>query len=403
MDFPEDVLKSLAPATKPDLLSALAACGFSAAGYLALHDDLRGTGMPEYDALGHYFRFGIHEGRRIPASPRVDDFLPLLRLPIADTKARRTILFQFWTNQERVADETTDWNADVAAVSAALTAAGALPYVVLGDSHSHCYSKPLIHDDLLLAPIHMLCSGGSALGLANAKSRSGYGTAIRAFFSRQAAQAEQSTVRYLFKFGQVDAEFVSVFRRIQDRQTRFVLGDFEQFARDSVARYETFLASVLEIFPYPERIKVCGIFPPALADATWRTGYVNAHIAFLETGQQVASLAKAVRDLEIPDLLTRTHMHALYNGLLQVACARLGLVFINDFTPLLSGAGVVERVWTGGNQGNDHHLSPEVLGPIIGALVKIHATPRPWGASPYGPGETPGSESDGPPEASSPG
>lgn len=383
MEFPEDVLKTLAPATGPGLLKALAACGFTPAGYLAMHDDLTSTGMTAYDALGHYFRFGQHEGRHIPVSPRIDDLLPLLRVPIADAKARRTILFQFWTNQERAADEATDWDADVTTVSAALFDAGALPYVVLGDSHSHCYSKPMIHADRLLAPIHMLCSGGSALGLANAKSRSGYGNAIREFFSRQASQADRSPVRYLFKFGQVDAEFVSVFRRIQLGQTRFTMTDFERFARDSVTRYEAFLGRLLEIFPHPDRIKVCGIFPPALADATWRTGYVNAHIAFLETGQQVESLAQAVRDLEIPDLLTRTHMHALYNGLLQVACARLGLTFINDFTPLLSGAGVVERTWTGGNVGNDHHLAPEALHPIIGALVTTHATPNPWGTSPY--------------------
>ncbi len=384
MDFPKDVLETLTPATGPELMEALAACGFTPAGYLAMHDDLIGRGMQENDALGHYFRFGLHEGRHIPVSPRIDDFLPLLRVPVTDGQARRTLLFQFWTNQERVADETTDWDADITTISAALFDAGALPYVVLGDSHSHCYSKPMIHDDVLLAPIHLLCSGGSALGLANAKSRSGYGNAIRDFFSRQASQADRSVVRYLFKFGQVDAEFVSVFRRIQHGQARFAMADFERFARESVTRYEIFLGRVLEIFPHPDRIKVCGIFPPALADATWRTGYVNAHIAFLETGQQVESLAEAVRDLEIPDLLTRTHMHALYNGLLQVACARLGLAFINDFTPLLSGAGVVERAWTGGNQGNDHHLAPEALSPIIGALVTTHATPTPWGASPYG-------------------
>lgn len=383
MDLPEEILRQFAPATETAIAEALAACGFDPQAYVALHDDLRGTGISDFEAIDHWFRHGVPEGRLIPASPRVGDYLPLLRLPIADMELRRVVLHQFWTNQERVAGEATDWAADVTAVSNALFEAGALPYVILGDSHSHCYSKPIIHDDMLLAPIHMLCSGGSAMGLVNARSRSGYGNAIRDFLARQAAEAGNSNVRFLFKFGQVDAEFTFIFRRIRARQTSFSMAEFERFAQESIARYRSFLHDVLTIFPHPERIKVCGIFPPALADETWHDGYVNAHIAFLETGREARSLARAVRAMEIPDLLTRTRMHALYNGYLQVACAQLGVVFIDDFNPLLSGAGVVDRAWTGPHEGRDHHLAPLDLAPVIGTLIRTHATPRPWGEPPY--------------------
>lgn len=383
-DVPRDILADFAPVTAEALVRALAACGFTGAGYRDLHADLASLAMSDMEAWAHYFRHGRQEHRRIQVSPRIDDYIPLFRLPIANAATRQALLFEFWSNQEHWAGDTTEWNADVAGIADAIAGAGALPYVVIGDSHSHCYSKPVIHADRLLAPIHLLCSGGSALGLNNPHSRSGYGSAALGFFSRLADKPGRWPVRILFKFGQVDAEFVSVFRRIRQGQTLFAFSDFERFARDSVAQYEAFLRRVLGVFPHAERLRVCGVFPPALADGIWRSGYVNAHIGFLETGEEVTRLAEAVRRLEIPDLLTRTRMHALYNGLLQMMAARLGIGFIDDFSPLLSGAGVVDRAYTGDHEGHDHHLSPGALEPVLGRLVVTHATPRPWGASPYG-------------------
>lgn len=382
-EVPEDILEALAPTAEPELLRALDACGFDAAGYRDGYQDLSEVDMPADAAWVHYFRYGRHEGRRFPASVAMADYIPLLRLPIADQAERRALLWRFWENREVLAGDETDWQADIAGVASALFAAGALPYVIIGDSHSHSYGKPFIHADRLLVPIHMLCSGGSALGLNNPRSRSGYGTAILAFLERQARDASRSDVRFFFKFGQVDAEFVSVFRRLRDRQIAFQLPEFEAFARHSVLQYQAFLTQVLQVFPHPDRIKVLGIFPPALADGIWRAGYVNAHIGYLETGEDVARLAEGVRQLDIPDLLTRTRMHALYNGLLQVMCARIGVTFVDDFAHLLSGHGVVDRAWTGDHEGHDHHLSPEALQPVTGMLITRHATPAVMGQSPY--------------------
>ena len=382
-EVPRDILAGFAPTTATALIEALDACGFDAAGYRDMHKDLTTRGMSADEAWVHYFRHGCKEGRRFPARAGMDSYGPLIRLPVADPEARRTVLWRFLENRQIMAGDAVDWNVDVAGSAAALFAAGALPYVIVGDSHSHCYGKTVIHAGRLLVPIHMLCLGGSAQGLNNPRSRSGYGPAVLDFVRRQGRDAAQSEVRFFFKFGQVDAEFVSTFHRRTERQTAFRLADFEAFARSSVNRYEAFLGKVLREFPFPDRIKVLGVFPPALADAVWRAGYVTAHIGFLETGEDGETLAAEIKQLEIPDLLTRTRMHGLYNGLLQIMCARLGVTFVDDCAPLLSGNGVVDRAWTGDHEGRNHHLSPDALLPITGMLISRHAQPGVMGASPY--------------------
>src|SRR6185437_11761165 len=65
------------------------------------------------------------------------------------------------------------------AVLTELRCIGCRPFLLVGDSHSNLYRRSSVRATEWLTPIHVLCSAGSAQGLVNPASRSGYGDRIR--------------------------------------------------------------------------------------------------------------------------------------------------------------------------------------------------------------------------------
>lgn len=249
--------------------------------------------------------------------------------------------------------------------------AGGAPLAVIGDSHStHLIRRSRVGERWLL-PLHRLCTGASARGLVNPDAAAGAGAKARAFL---AALPEETPL--IFKFGQVDIEFVFTFKRLEANAEAFDAAAFAAFAAETVERYLAFLTDAV---PAERRTfaTVAGVFPPALSDAAWRQGYVNAHIAVLHGGAAAqADLAPRLARLEIPSLAERTRLHAGFNARLFEAARAAGFRTLDGFDALLGPDGVVEWSYLGRAAGANHHLSYAASrAPLVEALWK--ALPEP--------------------------
>ncbi|MEW5686376.1 MAG: hypothetical protein AB1942_15780 [Pseudomonadota bacterium] len=246
------------------------------------------------------------------------------------------------------------------------------PLVVISDSHGGQYTteEPLFAAGLL--PVPRLCTGSSARGLGNPASQAGAGQRIRAFLEERGDQLAGAVL--LFKFGQVDLEFVHDYRRVRDGRAPFDLDRAVAFAADSVRRYIGFLREIRDLTP--GRVVVTAAFPPALNDAALRDGYLNAHIVELHGALDLESMRRELQQLDMPSWAVRTDLARRYNAMLAEACAAAGLVFVDDFTPMLGADGLIDPeviVWHGGT---DHHLcftSPAARRRAAGAAVAIAA------------------------------
>jgi hypothetical protein len=243
-----------------------------------------------------------------------------------------------------------------------LTPDGARPYVVIGDSHSRLLvRRSRDARDRWLAPLWWLESGASARGLGQAEARSGAGGRVRAAV-RQALGLSGAPI--LLKFGQVDVEFVQMFKRLEVDRPAFDPAVFRAFADETIGRYVAFLVDA--VVPADRaRMHVCSLFPPALSDAAWRTGYVNAHLVDLHGPADREGLAGRLAKLEIPDLAARTAQHAVFNAALAAAARAEGFAVCDDFTALLGPGGVVDPRWLGPQAGADHHLDFHAVRPQV--------------------------------------
>lgn len=239
---------------------------------------------------------------------------------------------------------------------------------MIGDSHS----RLCIHYDLPgrgeAAPLHLLCSGGSAAGLNNVNSRSQYGIRLKEWALTTRDVINEFNLPVFLKFGQVDAEFVSVFKRIEKSEKLFSLDNFELFCRNSVKNYFEFIDEISEIIE-PALLRICTIFPPTLSSAAWSLGYVNAHVGFLESDDDLEYLSQSVQKLQIPGLRIRTNLHAIFNAELQRQSARRNIAFMNDFSALVSGNGVIDGKFMVGHRGDDHHLNFDAVRCTISQII----------------------------------
>ena len=229
---------------------------------------------------------------------------------------------------------------------------GARPYGVLGDSHGRHLIRRDRRAGAWLAPIATLASSASARGLGRSDGRSGAGLRIRADLERLLGIPG---LPILMKFGQVDIEFVQVFKRLAAEQAGFDLTVFDAFADETIQLYVAFLAQVVPP-TQRSRVRVMSLFPPALSDDAWRAGYLNAHMVAVHGPADAADLAVRLGRVEIPDLAQRTALHAAVNARLRAAVAAEGFAWGDDFTPYLGAGGVLDTRWLGKAAGRDHHL-----------------------------------------------
>jgi len=344
------------------VIAAIKRCGFFPADYVYANPDL--AQLPDADAaMMHFVAVGVDEERQFPINLDLDGFDELGALELApDFKAAIAAILV----NNYLAPSSSFWGLCAGNQRAFLATLiptlrrWASPYLIIGDSHSGLYRHLIVGGRQPLLPVHVLMSACSAVGLSNPDSRSG---AARRMVPL--AEALPRDARLIFKFGQVDVEFVFAFRRIETGHHRFDPEAFDQFCRRSVFSYVNFLNDHFK----HHNVAVTSIFPPTLSDEAWREGYVNAHIAAAEGDHPLEAIRAGVKQLEIPTVVERTRHHARYNEILRHRVAASGFAFIDDFSPFLGADGVVDPRFIPTTRGRDHHLERAPAAPIIKDII----------------------------------
>jgi hypothetical protein len=356
-------LPQMHPVPVSDLMHCLLACGFDPKEYRKQFRKALGH-LTEDEVIRHYLVYGYRTGRRIPGLlPFPSGLIDLLGLQ-PDDRTHLTAIAAALA-ESKITEEGYDSWSLTSLDLARFAKRGLFPYLLIGDSHSYVYRRVIAADCLIYFPLLLLCSGTSAMGLGNPKSKSGNGAKVMKWL----LEHDAGTAPIFLKFGGVDAEFVYTFKRIQDNKTTYSEADFAEFAQYSLGGYARFLSDLMQEV-IPRRIRVCSIFPPALSDASWADGYVNGHIAELEGITDLDALKASVRKLEMPTLFQRTAAHALYNQGLRAMCDRMGLTFVDDFTPLLRGDRLLFPKFVERSRGTNHHLEWGPTSAVIPNIIR---------------------------------
>ncbi|WP_147048991.1 hypothetical protein [Methylobacterium gnaphalii] len=237
------------------------------------------------------------------------------------------------------------------------------PYLLVGDSHSAICRINGSSPVRPIIPVHLACTAGSAIGLANPRSRSGYGDRLNALAGAIRKSGEGRGLPTLLQFGQVDIEFVFTYRRIAAKRARFDRDEYDEFCHRVAASYGGFLDTCFDI---PGPVRLLSVLPPALSDAAWAEGYVDSHVEVVEEGFG----PEAVRSLQIPSWAERTALHVAFNDRLAALCADRQMTFVDLCRCLLAGRPVVDEALITLSGGRDHHLDIAAAQARLRSLVE---------------------------------
>ncbi|HEV2302835.1 MAG TPA: hypothetical protein VGR91_14810 [Stellaceae bacterium] len=362
-----------------NVADCLRQCGFDENEYLAQNADLRTAGHDASSALFHFLVYGLDEDRQGPFAPLPDGLSAVRSLEIPNAEYRQRLYRAiFFAQLRNPATADRLWNTFDAAFIDDLRAMGGIPYYVVGDSHADRYRCRAAFEGEWLAPLPLICTGGTAIGLARETSRTGYGARILQWAERAAGRPGGLTVPVFLKFGGLDAEFLWMSRRIEKGLYRFPVDEFCEFAEMSVAKYGGFLEALRDIAG-ARQLRVCSVFPSVLTQADWIAGFIKIFGRSPEYNRQVSEDLSKVS--HFPSLRLRTKYRELYNTLLEQMCKSRNLVFIDDFSPLLGPDGVIDARYCGVSETKDFHIgyeaSQESLVRIIRSNLRPDGIPRP--------------------------
>jgi len=344
----------------------LSESGFDVPAYLERNGDIDATG----DAIGliarHLVEGGVSERRPI-IFRSVRGFVAFLHAIGSSPPHEQLALarcaaagWQAWQTPMR--NTAQDLWPEMTALADGFAARGIQPVFVAGDSHSEVYTGRAVAD-LDVAAFWLLCSGGSARGLPNARSISGYGAAIR-------KHRPAPGVPLILHFGQVDVEFVYYYQVATAERREISLIDLIDFIDSTVTSYFRFVDEMAS----PDLL-LSAIFPPALSDEHVNEGSINAHIAVLNSNRDVTALQAALATVVFPGLEVRTALHYRLNLELKKGARARGLRFIDPFKDLLDGGRVKPALDRAG--GRDHHLDVEAVAAILARHLKAALEPPP--------------------------
>jgi hypothetical protein len=351
------------------LASCVKDCGFDEQEYLE-RNNLDQVGFDSNQALFHFLTEGLDERRSFTCAP-----LPVglagfssLKLPDRGYAARLfRNLFQGQLSNPATADSI--WQSTDGGLIDAILANGGLPYVVFGDSHASHYMRRLWVGDIWFAPLCFVCNAASARGLANEASLTGHGARILQWARTPGHQNHDIPI--FFKFGGIDAEYLWILHRLRHGIRQFSIAEFEHFARLSVTRYADLFDQLCQ-FIDPGRLRICAVFPSALVDSHWIDSFVRFNAG---TPEHAIRLAAELHEMELPDLLVRTRLRAFYNAILRAMSEAKGLVFVDDFTPMLGQDGILDRRFLPRDP-NDHHLDHTASEKALVTIILTHAYRR---------------------------
>ena len=220
------------------------------------------------------------------------------------------------------------------------------PLLIIGDSHSLIYRQTTKASfGRVSVPLHIFCGGGSALGLANPRSRSGYSARLEKMFKALGESSDHGlAMPVCFAFGQVDSEFVYTYKRIKEQQQSFVFDEGAMFLKSVAEVYLNWIAT-LGVFD----VYVIGVNPPCVDDVfildTYSIQMSTYHRSNLMEGEseaEVAALIGQMTSLEFPTKKVRTALHALFNERLKDMSRPLGFRYLDTFEDMLGTDGCID-------------------------------------------------------------
>lgn len=258
-----------------------------------------------------------------------------------------------------------------------------VPVVFFGDSHSRLFRQTIHGNGGIIIPINVLCGGGSAVGLPNGSSRSGYGSLLNAATKAigEAEQARKYKVPVCFNFGQVDVEFVHTYRRLKRGDLRPGIAEFYEFCTEVSSSYIAWIRDLAAL-----NTVVVGINPPCINDKyifeaylAQMQVYLGAGVADENRGEDFEALVPEFYKLQFSDKLSRTEEHRYFNDCLQKQARQHRVNYIDGFQDLIARSGCIDPKYASaayegnvvvGRDGKDIHIGGRSALKMQAKLVK---------------------------------
>lgn len=336
------------PLTPRSVYRLMERAGFSPEAYRNSWWDLKAALPTDEKASEHFLQFldfEVRFPRAFPIAVRAPGLREVGRTVLMSRLNRARIL-------RALLQANIDYNADCVTSEQFWTDAfGAIssvgtPMVTFGDSHSLIYRQTVHADGRIAVPLGVFCGGGSAAGLANPTSRSGYGRRLERITAAIAGAFERrgAPVPVCFAFGQVDMEFVFNFRRVREGVRAFSPSAMDEFTATAADTYLRWISDRVPLTP-----TILGINPPCLdnqfiasAYAAQMRVYVKGGVADLAAGSTLEEIEANLDALDFPAKRERTAYHAKFNAALRSRCAERGFAYHDCFAELLGPDGCIE-------------------------------------------------------------
>ena len=380
------------------IYSMIEQCGFSPELYRASWPDLVANLPSDLWSVPHFVQYLEQEIKIIRGfSIRLDfDALRnICRLPISSgfwkaSLIRNLIQAEIDFDKECVYDERW-W---IKALSA-LQAVGS-PLLIIGDSHSLIY-RQTVKDHLgrVSVPLHIFCGGGSAIGLSNPNSRSGYSTRLEKIFRALSSSSDSGMAPPVcFAFGQVDTEFVYTYKRLREHQEKFIFNKAAIFLKIAAESYLAWLDTLGSA-----KVFIIGVNPPCVDDvfiydsySIQMSTYHQSNLMNGESGEEVAALIGRMKRLEFPDKRVRTALHSIFNEHLKERSRALGFCYLDTFKAMMGADGCIDAKYAfaldgeelkQGANGQDIHVAGDHSRRLKAMIVKsITRITRRWRKTP---------------------
>ena len=216
--------------------------------------------------------------------------------------------------------------------------------LIVGDSHSNSVK----FDNYT----HMLCSAGSAKGLNNPNSTSGYNNLI-------INNVNNNDYKHLFfLFGGVDVDFSFIHNLLKNPEL-----NYKKFNIDVIKNYLEFITNNF----HNKSVIILSVGLPVLDDEHLKKGLLNGHINTLES-IDLATLKNDLLHVDLPNIFTRTEITLHFNQILKKEILNLNLpnikfLDITSFTYDASLKRINDKFFTRYDHHNDlrNHFFTEII------------------------------------------
>lgn len=206
--------------------------------------------------------------------------------------------------------------------------------------------------------VHLSCSAGSAKGLNNPNSISGYNNLI-------ISNVKNNNYKNLFfLFGGVDVDFSFIHNFLKNPELNYI--DF------NVTVIKNYLEFITQNF-YDKSVIILSVGLPVLNDDNLKEGLLNGHINSLESIDLI-NLKNTLLNKELPNIFERTKITLDFNQQLEQEISKLNVPNIKflDITSFTYDASL-KRIKDTFFSGNDHHnfTRNKFFTQIINDFVKL--------------------------------